>query len=76
MGQVAVDGQARGFGDQAAGDVRGTDGVLGQDAAVGDAELDHEFLLAVLCHEGDVHVTDPLSLSYFSKNRADMRCYL
>ena len=36
--------------------------VAAEDAAIGDAELDHQFLFVVVCHESDIHITAPLSI--------------
>ena len=55
-GQETVDAQTGGFADLKPGGGGGAKGVLGQNAAVSGAELDHQFLFVVVCHESDVHV--------------------
>ena len=53
--QEQIDRKTGGLRDHAAGGVGGAYGVLGQDAAVSSAELDHQFLLMVVAHQCDVH---------------------
>ena len=55
VGQEQIDRKTGGLRDHAAGGVGGAYGVLGQDAAVSSAELDHQFLLMVVAHQCDVH---------------------
>ena len=55
VGQEQTHRQAGGLGDQAAGGVGRADGVLGQHAAVGDAELYHQLFLVVMTHQSDIH---------------------
>ena len=51
----SVDGQACGLGHHLAGGGGGAKGMLGQDAAIGGAELDHEFLAVVVSDQCDIH---------------------
>ena len=55
VGQEQVDRQAGGLRHHTPRGIGGADGVLGQDPAVGGAELDHQLLFAVVAHKGDVH---------------------
>lgn len=59
-GQVQRDGQARGFAHQLAGGVGGADVVTGQDAAVGNAKLHHQFFLSVVGQKRDIQRKSPL----------------
>ena len=54
-GQEAVDAQAGGLADLEAGGGGGAKGVLGQNAAVCGAELDHQFLFVVVGDQCDIH---------------------
>ena len=54
-GQETVDAQAGGFADLKAGGGGGAKGVLGQNAAVSGAELDHQFLFVVVSDQCDIH---------------------
>lgn len=49
-------GQPRGLGHELAGGVGRAEVVIGENAAVGNAELDHKFLLAVVGQESYVHL--------------------
>ena len=53
--EVERDGQPRRFRDKLARHVRGAERMLGKYAAVCDAELDHQFLFSVVCHQCNVH---------------------
>ena len=55
--QIQGYGQTGGFADELAGRGGGTDVVLRKDAAVGNAELDHQFLLAVVGQQRNVHIS-------------------
>ena len=55
-GEEQVDVEPRGLGDHTAGGVGGAQVVPGQDAGVGGAELDHQVLLVVVGHQGNIHV--------------------
>ena len=57
VGQEQLHRQAGGLGNLLAGIAGGADGVLGENAAVGNAELDHELLFVVVAHQSDVHMT-------------------
>ena len=54
-GQEAVDAQAGGLADLETGGGGGAKGVLGQNAAVCGAELDHQFLFVVVGDQCDIH---------------------
>ena len=54
-GEEPVDGQTGGLGDLLAGAGGGAEGVLGQYAAVGGAELHHQLFLVVMRHQSDIH---------------------
>ena len=54
-GQEAVDAQAGGLPDLETGGGGGAKGVLGQNAAVCGAELDHQFLFVVVGDQCDIH---------------------
>ena len=62
-GQEAVNGQAGSGADLHARVSRGTQGVLGQHAAVGVAKLDHQFFSIIMCDQGDIHSS--FSFSHF-----------
>ena len=51
-----VDRKAARFADHLTGHAGGAERVTGQNAGVSRAELDHQFLFVVVCHESDVHV--------------------
>ena len=51
-----VDRKAARFADHLTGHAGGAESVTGQNAGVSRAELDHQFLFVVVCHESDVHV--------------------
>ena len=51
-----MDGQPRGVGDDLAGGGGGAQGMLGQNPAVGGAELRHQFLFVIMGDQGDIHV--------------------
>ena len=53
--EIQGDGKACGFRDQFAGDMGRTEGMFGKNAAVGDAELNHQFFFPVVCHQRNVH---------------------
>ena len=53
------DRQTRRLADQLARDVRGAQGMLGQDAAVCDAELDHQLFFSVMSHQCNIHTLSP-----------------
>jgi hypothetical protein len=55
-GQEPVDGQPRGVGDDLAGGGGGAQGMLGQNPAVGGAELSHQLLFVIMGDQGDIHV--------------------
>ncbi len=59
VGQEELDGQAGGLGHLSAGVAGGAHGMLGQNAAVGDTELDHQFFFVVVAHEGNIHADRP-----------------
>ena len=48
--QEAVDAQAGGLTDLAAGGGSGAQGMLGQNATISGAELGHQFFFRVMCH--------------------------
>ena len=50
VGEEEVHRQSGGLGHQLTRGVGGADGVLGEDAAVGDAELHHQFFFPVVAH--------------------------
>ena len=58
--QEAVNVQAGGLGDLLAGDGGGAEGVMGQNAAVGGAELYHQLFFVVMGDDGDIHGEDRL----------------
>lgn len=62
-GQKTVYGQSGGIGDLLSGAGGGAEGVLGQDAAVGGAELDHQLLAVVVCHQCNIHRKAPFIIS-------------
>ena len=62
-GEEAVNGQTCGCADLHARVSRGTQGVLGQHAAVGVAKLDHQFFSVIMCDQGDIHSS--FSFSHF-----------
>ena len=51
-----VDGQTRRLGDQSTGRRGRREAVLGKNALIGRAELNHQLFFVVVCHEGDVHM--------------------
>ena len=53
--QEAVNVEPRGFGHQFSGHGGGTDVVLCKNAAIGDAELNHQFFFPVVCKNRNVH---------------------
>ena len=55
MGQEQLNGQTGSLSDQISGAVGGADGVLGENAALGNAELYHQFFLFIMAHKGDIH---------------------
>ena len=57
--QVQGYGQTGGLADEFAGRGCGADVVLRENAAVGDAELDHQFLLSVVGQQRNIHVLSP-----------------
>ena len=57
--QLERDRQARGLADELSRDMRGAQGVFGQDAAVRDAELHHQLLFSVMCHQSNIHTQAP-----------------
>ena len=57
--EVERDGQPRRLRHQLAGDVGGAEGMLRQNAAVGDTELNHQFFFPVVCHQSNVHGYTP-----------------
>ena len=58
VGEEELDRQAGGLGHQAASRVGGADGVLGENAAVGNAELHHQLFFPVMAHQGNIHRTN------------------
>ena len=54
-GQAEVDGQTGGAADQLPRRLGRGQLVLGQDAAVSDAELHHQFFFSIVAHQCDVH---------------------
>ena len=59
VGQEELNGQAGGLRHLTAGIAGGADGVLGEDAAVGNAELDHQFFFVIVAHQGNIHADRP-----------------
>ena len=70
VGQEQPHRQARGLRHQTARGVGGADGVLGQHAAVGDAELHHQLFFVVVTHDRDIHIGHPFTLASRSGNDA------
>ena len=58
-GQIQRDRQPRRLGNELARGVRGADVVTGENAAVGNAELDHKLLFAVMGEKSDIHALAP-----------------
>ena len=57
--QIQRDRQPRRLGNELARGVRGADVVTGENAAVGNAELDHKLLFAVMGEKSDIHALAP-----------------
>ena len=50
-----MDRKAGGLRNQTPRGAGGAEGMLGQDAAVGNAELHHQFFFTVVAQKGDIH---------------------
>ena len=61
-------GHTGGLSHHTGGGAGAADGVFRKDAAVGDAELDHQFLLVVMGHERDIHGSDTSFLFYMARS--------
>src|SRR5699024_10638028 len=69
MGHKQLDRQAGGLRHQTPGAAGGAHRVLGEDAAVSDAELHHQLLLCVVTHKSNVHGNP----SFLMKGSADVQ---
>jgi hypothetical protein len=56
MAQQHGHGQTGIIGDQTARGGRGKEAVLGKDAFIGGAELNHQFLFLIMCKKRDIHI--------------------
>ncbi len=74
MSQEELYGQSGGIGYQSSGAAGGADSMPGENSAIGNAELHHQFLLVVVTHESDVHGVHPFVNEDAAVGRAGPLC--